>query len=57
MALVFGMTRDDIAPLLGRAEEQSLLESLLNVLTATAVRSEAHLPFAGRHQMLACGSP
>jgi DNA-binding CsgD family transcriptional regulator len=81
-------TRDDAAPLLGRAEEEALLTSLLDevatrgralvlrgepgigksrllseaartarergmtVLTATGVQSEAHLPFAGLHQLL-----
>jgi DNA-binding CsgD family transcriptional regulator len=85
---MLGIARDEAAPLLGRAEEQSLLESLLDgvgdrgqalvlrgepgigksrllsvaaqtarergmtVLTATGVQSEAHLPFAGLHQML-----
>jgi predicted ATPase len=80
--------RDETAPLLGRANEQGLLASLLDevstrgqalvlrgepgigksrllaettrearqrgmaVLTATGVQSEAHLPFAGLHQML-----
>ncbi len=81
-------TAREIAPLLGRADEQSLLTSLLDevatrgqtlvlrgeagigksrllsetarearergmsVLTATGVQSEAHLPFAGLHQLL-----
>lgn len=85
---MLGPVRDEAAPLLGRAEEQSLLMSLLEgvgergqalvlrgdpgigksrllslaaqtagergmtVLTATGVQSEAHLPFAGLHQML-----
>jgi hypothetical protein len=85
---MFGPVRDQAAPLLGRAREQSLLASLLDgvsergqalvlhgdpgigksrllslaaqtagdrgmtVLTATGVHSEAHLPFAGLHQML-----
>ena len=80
--------RDEAAPLLGRAQEQSLLTSLLDevgergqalvlrgepgigksrllsvaaqtardrgmtVLTAAGVQSEAHLPFAGLHQLL-----
>jgi len=80
--------RDEAAPLLGRAQEQRLLTSLLDVvgdhgqalvlrgepgigksrllsvaaqtardrgmtvLTATGVQSEAHLPFAGLHQLL-----
>jgi DNA-binding CsgD family transcriptional regulator len=80
--------RDEAAPLLGRAQEESLLTSLLDevgergqalvlrgepgigksrllsvaaqtarergmtVLTATGVQSEAHLPFAGLHQLL-----
>ncbi|MEA2425669.1 MAG: hypothetical protein QOH13_2079 [Thermoleophilaceae bacterium] len=83
-----GPARDEAAPLLGRAQEQRLLTSLLDgigdrgqalvlrgepgigksrllsdaaqtargrgmtVLTATGVQSEAHLPFAGLHQML-----
>ena len=85
---MLGSTRDEVAPLVGRAEEQSLLTSLLDVvgdhgqalvlrgepgigksrllsvaartardrgmsvLTATGVQSEAHLPFAGLHQLL-----
>jgi len=85
---MIGTVRDEIAPLLGRADEQRLLASLLDevatrgqalvirgepgigksrllaeaasearergmaVLTATGVQSEAHLPFAGLHQML-----
>ena len=85
---MLGSARDEAAPLLGRAEEQSLLTSLLDgieergqalvlrgepgigksrlmsvaaqaardrgmtVLTATGVQSEAHLPFAGLHQLL-----
>jgi AAA ATPase-like protein len=86
--LMLGTARDEIAPFLGRADEQRLLASLLDevttrgqalvlrgepgigksrllaeaarkarergmaVLTATGVQSEAHLPFAGLHQML-----
>src|SRR5438552_2179049 len=86
--VMLGPARDEAAPLLGRAQEQSLLTSLLDevgdrgqalvlrgepgigksrllseaartardrgmtVLTATGVQSEAHLPFAGLHQML-----
>ena len=85
---MLGTARDEVAPLVGRAQEQSLLTSLLDgvgergqalvlrgepgigksrllsvaaqtardrgmtVLTATGVQSEAHLPFAGLHQML-----
>ena len=85
---MLGTARDQAAPLLGRAEEQSLLTSLLDevgdrgqalvlrgepgigksrllsvaaqaardrgmtVLAATGVQSEAHLPFAGLHQLL-----
>ncbi|HWM11182.1 MAG TPA: AAA family ATPase [Solirubrobacteraceae bacterium] len=85
---MLGPVRDETAPLLGRAQEQSLLSSLLDgvgdrgqalvlrgepgigksrllalaaqtardcgmtVLTATGVQSEAHLPFAGLHQLL-----
>ena len=85
---MLGPVRDEAAPLLGRAQEQSLLTSLLDeigdrgralvlrgepgigksrllsvaaqtardrgmtVLTATGVQSEAHLPFAGLHQLL-----
>ena len=85
---MLGSARDQVAPLLGRAEEQSLLTSLLDgvanrgqalvlrgepgigksrllavaaqtarecgmtVLTAAGVQSEAHLPFAGLHQLL-----
>ena len=85
---MLGPVRDEAAPLLGRAHEQSLLTSLLDevaergqalvlrgepgigksrllsvaaqtardrgmtVLTATGVQSEAHLPFAGLHQLL-----
>src|SRR3954466_9146121 len=85
---MLGSARDEVAPLLGRAQEQSLLTSLLDgvedrgqalvlrgepgigksrllsvaeetardrgmtVLTATGVQSEAHLPFAGLHQLL-----
>ena len=85
---MLGSARDEAAPLLGRAQEQSLLTALLDgveergqalvlrgepgigksrllsaatrtagdrgmrVLTATGVQSEAHLPFAGLHQML-----
>jgi DNA-binding CsgD family transcriptional regulator len=85
---MLGPTREEAAPLLGRAAEQSLLTSLLDevgdrgqalvlrgepgigksrllsfaaqtardrgmtVLTATGVHSEAHLPFAGLHQLL-----
>jgi predicted ATPase len=85
---MLGPARDEAAPLLGRAQEQSLLTSLLDgvgergqvlvlrgepgigksrllsvaartardrgmrVLTATGVQSEAHLPFAGLHQLL-----
>ena len=80
--------RDEAAPLVGRADEQTLIASLLDevttrgqalvlrgepgigksrllaeaardardrgmvVLTASGVQSEAHLPFAGLHQML-----
>jgi predicted ATPase len=86
--LMLGMARDEIAPFLGRVNEQRLLASLVDevasggralvlrgdpgigksrllaeaarqarerrmaVLTATGVQSEAHLPFAGLHQML-----
>src|SRR3954452_138524 len=85
---MLGTLREAPAPLLGRAEEQALLASLLDevaergqalvlrgepgigksrllavaaqtardrgmtVLTATGVQSEAHLPFAGLHQLL-----
>ena len=85
---MLGPVRDQAAPLLGRAQEQTLLTSLLDgvgergqalvlrgdpgigksrllsvaaqaagdrgmtVLTATGVQSEAHLPFAGLHQLL-----
>ena len=85
---MLGSALDEAAPLLGRAEEQSLLTSLLDevpergqalvlrgepgigksrllsvaartardrgmtVLTAAGVQSEAHLPFAGLHQLL-----
>lgn len=85
---MLGTPHGEIAPLLGRAKELSLLASLLDevaahgqalvlrgepglgksrllgevareargrgmvVLTATGVQSEAHLPFAGLHQML-----
>ena len=85
---MLGTARDEIAPLLGRAYEQTLLASLLEevntrgqalvlrgepgigksrllsevarearergmaVLAAAGVQSEAHLPFAGLHQML-----
>src|SRR4051812_49104364 len=85
---MLGTARDEAAPLLGRAQEQSLLTSLLDgvgdrgqalvlrgepgigksrllstaaqaardrgmtVLTTTGVQSEAHLPFAGLHQLL-----
>ena len=85
---MLGTAREEIAPLLGRANEQMLLVSLLDevathgqalvlrgepgigksrllaeaarearergmaVLTATGVQSEAHLPFAGLHQLL-----
>jgi len=85
---MLGPAREEAAPLLGRAREQSLLTSLLDgardrgqalvlrgepgigksrllsvaartardrgmtVLTATGVQSEAHLPFAGLHQLL-----
>ena len=85
---MLGPARDEAAPLLGRADEQGLLTSLLDgvgdcgqalvlrgepgigksrllsvaaqtardrgmtVLTATGVQSEAHLPFAGLHQLL-----
>ena len=85
---MLGSARDEVAPLVGRAQEQSLLTSLLDgvedrgqalvlrgepgigksrllsiaeqtardrgmtVLTATGVQSEAHLPFAGLHQLL-----
>ena len=83
-----GTARDQAAPLLGRAEEQSLLTSLLDevgdrgqalvfrgdpgigksrllsvaaraarergmtVLSTAGVQSEAHVPFAGLHQLL-----
>jgi DNA-binding CsgD family transcriptional regulator len=86
--IMLGPARDEAAPLLGRAREQSLLTSLLDgvgergqalvlrgepgigksrllsvaaqtarergmaVLAATGVQSEAHLPFAGLHQLL-----
>jgi hypothetical protein len=40
---MLGTARDQAAPLLGRAEEQSLMTSLLD---------KAHLPFAGLHQLL-----
>ena len=85
---MLGPAHDEAAPLLGRAQEQRLLTSLLDgvrergqalvlrgepgigksrllsvaaqtardrgmtVLTATGVHSEAHLPFAGLHQLL-----
>jgi DNA-binding CsgD family transcriptional regulator len=85
---MLGPVRDEAAPLVGRAQEESLLTSLLDgvgergqalvfrgdpgigksrllslaaqtagdrgmtVLTATGVQSEAHLPFAGLHQLL-----
>jgi DNA-binding CsgD family transcriptional regulator len=85
---MLGPARDEAAPLLGRAQEQALLTSLLDgvrdrgqalvlrgapgigksrllsvatqtardrgmtVLSATGVQSEAHLPFAGLHQLL-----
>ena len=85
---MLGSARDEVAPLLGRAQEQNLLTSLLDVvgdrgqalvlrgepgigksrllsvaeqtahdrgmtvLSATGVQSEAHLPFAGLHQLL-----
>ena len=85
---MLGTTHDEVAPLLGRVEEQTLLTSLLDevatrgqalvlrgepgigksrllsetahaararvmaVLTTTGVQSEAHLPFAGLHQLL-----
>jgi DNA-binding CsgD family transcriptional regulator len=85
---MLGPAREEAAPLLGRAPEQSLLTSLLDgvgdrgqalvlrgepgigksrllkvaaqtardrgmtVLTATGVQSEAHLAFAGLHQLL-----
>jgi predicted ATPase len=85
---MLGSARDQAAPLLGRAQEQSLLTSILDgvgdrgqalvlrgepgigksrllavaaqtarergmtVLTAAGVQSEAHLPFAGLHQLL-----
>ena len=85
---MLGMAREQVAPLLGREEEQRLLASLLDevatrgqalvlrsepgigksrllseaankarergmaVLAATGVQSEAHLPFAGLHQLL-----
>src|SRR3954465_12547670 len=86
--VMLGSARDQAAPLLGRAQEQSLLTSILDavgengqalvlpgepgsgksrllslaaqtarergmtVLTAAGVQSEAHLPFAGLHQLL-----
>jgi hypothetical protein len=86
--VMVGPVRDEALPLLGRAQEQNLLTSLLDdvatrgqalilrgepgigksrllseterrarergmaVLTTTGVQSEAHLPFAGLHQML-----
>jgi DNA-binding CsgD family transcriptional regulator len=85
---MLGSAREEVAPLVGRAEEQTLLTSLLDgvgdrgqalvlrgepgigksrllsvaeqaardrgltVLTAAGVQSEAHLPFAGLHQLL-----
>ena len=85
---MLGTARDEAAPLLGRAEEQSLLTSLLDevgdrgqalvfrgepgigksrllsvaaraarergmtVLRRAGVQSEAHVPFAGLHQLL-----
>src|SRR3954452_3279665 len=85
---MLGSARDEVAPLVGRVEEQSLLTSLLDgvedrgqalvlrgepgigksrllevavqtardrgmtVLSAAGVQSEAHLPFAGLHQLL-----
>ena len=85
---MLGTADDEVAPLLGRVEEQTLLTSLLDevatrgqalvlrgepgigksrllsetadaarargmaVLTTTAAQSEAHLPFAGLHQLL-----
>ncbi len=85
---MLGTAREEVAPFLGRADEERLLASLLDevvtrgqalvlrgapgigksrllaevthkarergmvVLTATGVQSEAHLPFAGLHQML-----
>jgi AAA ATPase domain len=84
---MFGMTRDDAAPPLGRSREENLPSSLLDevaergpgvvlrgepgigksrllaqaartasdrgmaVLTTIGVQSEAHLPFAGLHQL------
>src|ERR1700754_5241799 len=86
--VMLGPVRDEAAPLVGRAQEQGLLASILDgvaergealvlrgdpgigksrllaeaaqtargrgmtVLSATGVHSEAHLPFAGLHQML-----
>src|SRR5690349_196282 len=85
---MLGSARDQVAPLVGRADEQRLLTSLLDevgdrgqvlmlrgepgigksrllsvaeqtardrgmtVLSASGVQSEAHLPFAGLHQLL-----
>lgn len=85
---MLGRSREESPPIVGRAQEQRLLESLLDelptrgqalvlrgepgigksrlltetvqkarersmtVLTATGVQSEAHLPFAGLHQLL-----
>ena len=85
---MLGTVRDEVAPVVGRGQEQALLTSVLDdvatrgqalllrgeagigksrllsdtaqaarergmaVLTATGVQSEAHLPFAGLHQML-----
>ena len=88
MTLMLGTVGDEVAPLIGREQEQSLLTSVLDevaargealvlrgeagigksrllsdiaqgarergmsVLTTTGVQSEAHLPFAGLHQLL-----
>ena len=85
---MLGTVRDEVAPVVGRGQEQALLTSVLDdvatrgqalllrgeagigksrllsdtaqaarergmaVLAATGVQSEAHLPFAGLHQML-----
>jgi peptidylprolyl isomerase len=52
MALMLGMTRDDIAPLLGRADEQTLLGSLLGEVDtrgqALVVRGEPGIGKTGQ---------